>query len=254
MPVSAPAQEPAAKDIGEGQLHELSTGDVVASWQKDKGNKKLTSEVLKRMQPTISAAINSYAPGMERQLSVRAAKLTLGALETFDQSRGVAPSTYVFHNLKRLNRLGARAQNIIPQSEYASAERKAVMSVFDKFVDDRGREPSMEELADRTGISVKRLSRILDQGAVVSESSTLTDDSRKDTQASSTLTDADYYAYVYASVDPVSQKIMEWSSGLKGGRVLSNNQIADRLHISPAAVSQRKTKIQRLLSDARSLV
>jgi hypothetical protein len=101
---------------------------------------------------------------------------------------------------------------------------------------------------------VKKLERILDQGGVVSESSTLTDDSRRDTLGSTDLTDDDYFEYVYASVDPVSQKIMEWSSGRHGAHQLSNNQIATKLRMSAAAVSQRKNKIQRMLSDARNLV
>ena len=236
------------------QEKDMDIGTLVSAWQRTPDDGQLTAEVLKRMQPTISSAINSYAPGMERQLTVKAARLTLDALRTYDPKRGVAASTHVFHNLKRLNRLGARAQNIIPQSEYAAAERKLVLSAFDKFTDDRGREPSLGELADATGLSIKRLERVLDSNSVVNESSTLTQDSMKDTLGTSGLTDDDYLEYVYASVDPVSQKIIEWTSGRRGAAILSNNQIAAKLSISPAAVSQRKNKIQRMLSDARSLV
>lgn len=232
----------------------LSTDDLVALWQKHQDDADATEEVLRRMRPTISSAINSYAKGMDDKLAVKAARLTLDALRTYDPSRGANPATYVFHSLKRLNRLGARAQNIIPQSEYASAESRLVREAFDRFVDDRGRDPSMSELADLTGLSVRKLEKVLDRGAVVNESATLTEDSRKDTIGQSDLTDDDYFEYVYASVDPINQKIMEWSSGKHGVRPLSNNQIAAKLHISPAAVSQRRGKIQGMLSDARSLV
>lgn len=248
------AVDTASQEEKTSSLAALSTDALVDKWQKNTNDKALTSEVLRRMRPTMSAAINSYAAGMDSQMSVKAARLTLNALRTYDKKRGVAASTYVFHNLKRLNRLGAKAQNIIPQSEYASLGRKAVKAAMDEFIDRKGREPSMAELADATGLSVKKLEQYMDQGAVVSESSTLYANNQKDKYGKTDLTDDDYFEYVYASVDPISQKIMEWSSGLHGARTLNNNQIADRLHITPAAVSQRKNRIQRLLSDARSLV
>jgi len=232
----------------------LDTDTLITKWQAKPDDRALTSEVLKRLQPTIKSAINSYAPGMDRQLSVKAARLTLDALKSYDSKRGVAAATYVFHNLKRLNRLGARTQNIIPQSEYAAAERKLVMSAMDRFIDDKNREPSMAELADATGLSVKKLESVLDQRKVINESATLSEDSKKDTIGASALTDDDYFEYVYTSVDPISQKIMEWTAGKHGAQQLDNNRIASKLHMSAAAVSQRKNKIQRMLSDARSLV
>ena len=67
------------------------------------------------------------------------------------------------------------------------------------------------------------------------------------------MTDDDYYEYVYNSVSPIDQKIMEWASG-KGGKTYSNMEIAKMLHITPAAVSQRKAGIQKKLSMVRSLV
>lgn len=252
MPTARQAAEPEAP--AKAGVADMSTRDLVTAWQKNQGSDELTTEVLKRMSRTISSAINSYAPGMERQMSVKAARLTLDALKSYVPDRGADPATFVFHNLKRLNRLGARAQNIIPQSEYAAAESKLVRDAMARFADERGRDPSMAELADATGLSVRKLASILDRDAIVNESATLTEDSRKDTIGQSDLTDDDYFEYVYASVDPVSQKIMEWTSGKHGVKPLSNNQIAAKLRVSPAAVSQRKSKIQRMLSDARSLV
>ena len=52
----------------------------------------------------------------------------------------------------------------------------------------------------------------------------------------------------------IEQKIIEWSSGLHGKQRLSNNEIARRLGISPAAVSQRRNKIDRLMSEVREVL
>lgn len=245
------AMAPAAPDPQQWQTWDTKT--LVQEWQKDQ-KPEYTSAVLKRMQPTINAAMTSYAPGMDRQLAVKAAKLTLDALHKYKPDFGTEPSTFVFHNLKRLSRYGTRSGNIMPLPEGFVHEQKLLQSVIDKFEDDRGREPSIAELADITGLSTRKIDKLLERNMVINESATLTDDSGKDTFSQSGLKDTDYFEYVYASVSPIDQKIMEWSSGMHGAKQLSNNEIAKRLRVSAAAVSQRRNKIQKMLSDVRGLV
>lgn len=230
---------------------ELSTKDLVSRWQST-GNGEDTKELLKRLQPTINSAITSYAGG-DKSLDVKAAKLTLEALKKYDPSFGADPSTFVFHNLKRLNRIAGKRGNIIPQSEYAVAERNTVQNYINNFVEEYGREPSLGELADKTGLSPKKLDRILSTNVILNDTSTLAEETGASTVGSSGTTDDDYFEYVYASVSPIDQKIMEWASGYHKKPILSNNQIATKLRISPAAVSQRKAKIQQLMSDVRGL-
>lgn len=229
------------------------TNKLIMDWQKTQ-QPELTAELLKRMKPTISAAISSYAPGMDKQLAVKAANLTLDALRTFDAKKGASPGTHVFHTLKRLSRYGMEATNIIPRSEGVMADKRKLDAASARFQDLHDREPSLAELADATGFSKKKIDKLLDIGTVVNESSTLTEDSQKDTFAKSDLTERDYFDYVYASVGPIDQKIMDWSSGYGGVSQISNNDIAKKLNITPAAVSQRKAKIQKMLSDIRGLL
>ena len=96
--------------------------ELVSAWQK-KRTDEATSAVLKRLDPTIRSAINSYAPGMERQLRVKAANLALEALSTYDPNRGANPATHVFSNLRRLSRLGAKASAIMPEPEGVVLDR-----------------------------------------------------------------------------------------------------------------------------------
>lgn len=89
--------------------------------------------------------------------------------------------------------------------------------------------------------------------AFASQSATTDEQTGADLLGSKDTTDRDYYEYVYNSVSPLDQKIMEWTSGYKG-KELSNNQIASKLHLSAGAVSQRKARIQELLGQVRGLV
>lgn len=226
--------------------------DLVSAWKKDP-NDELTTIVLHKMKPTISSAMNSYAPGHQKDLAVKAATLTLQALKSYDPDRGTDPSTHVFHTLKRLNRYASRRQNIIPISERASMERRVVLEAQAEFIDTYDREPSELELADLTGYSLKKVRKVLNGNKVIADSATINPETHQTSFYASDVTDDDYYDYVYRSVGPIDQKIMEWSSG-KSGAPLSNKEIAAKLHITPAAVSQRRTKILNMMSEVRGLV
>lgn len=236
-----------------GQQKEPDIKDVIKRWQQSP-NDADAEYLLDKMKPTINAAMTSYAAGHNKDLAVKAAMLTLKALSTYDPSYGTDPSTHVFHNLKRLNRIVNRRGNIIPVSEQASMEARYVYNKRAEFIDDYGREPSDLELADLTGYSMKKIDKILSRDKVKSETSTLNPETLNSTVASKDVTDRDYFEYVYRSVGPIDQKIMEWSEGAHGQPALSGKEIALKLRITPAAVSQRKAKILKMLSDVRGLV
>lgn len=227
------------------QLNEL-----VKRWQASP-NEEDASLLLKKMQPTITAAIRSYAPNMGNSMNVQAAKITLNALKSFDPTKGADPATHVFNNLKRLNRIAGQRANIIHTPEARSAAQLAISRAMADFEEDNDREPSMEELADITGFNIKKLNKLMGSNKIVSESSTISEDSRQSTFTSNNLTDDDYFEYVYASVGPIDQSIMEWSAGKHGKPQLANQDIAMKLKITPAAVSMRKQKIQQLMSEVR---
>lgn len=232
---------------------ELPLKDIVARWQKNPTDED-TSYLLEKMRPTINSAMTSYAPGHQKDLAIKAAKLTLNALKTYDPSKGADPSTFVFHNLKRLNRYANRRTNIIPISEQASAEYRFLQQVKNEFIDTFDREPSDMELADRTGYSLKKVNKLLSGNKVTSETSTINPETNNSTVYGTDVGDDDYFEYVYASVGPIDQKIMEWSAGKHGKPQLSNMEIAKKLKVTPAAVSQRRSKILSMMSEVQGLV
>jgi DNA-directed RNA polymerase specialized sigma subunit len=244
-PIQAKLEEAAEEKVSKNKLNE-----VVQRWQKSPTDED-TSFLLNKMQPTIKAAIKSYAPQMGNSMKIQAAKLTLNALKSYDPTRGADPTTHVFNNLKRLNRIAGQRSNIVHVSEARSAAQLAISKAMAEFEEDNDREPSMEELADITGFSLKKLDKLIGTNKIVSESATLSEDSKQSTFTSNNITDDDYFEYVYASVGPIDKSIMEWSAGKHGKPQLANQEIATKLKITPAAVSMRKNKIQQLMSDVR---
>ena len=242
-----------ARTGGQSNYDAMSMEDLVTAWQGSP-SPELTSLVLKKLQPTMTSALRSYAPGQEDELRIKAAKLTLSALKSYDAKAGAAASTYVFNTLKRLNRVSGTRASIIKYPEQLMFDRKKISDARTDFEDEHGYEPSLAQLADMTGISEKRISKLDDMGTVVSASSTINPETNSEQFGTSAVTDDDYFDYVYGSVSPIDQKIMEWASGLHGKQQLSNTAIAAKLKITPAAVSQRKAKIQKMLADVRGLV
>lgn len=249
-----PATPQGVKDqlsaIEQTKIADKDFNSVIQKWQKAPTEAD-TSAILHKLQPTIKSALYSYAPDTGNSLKVKAANIAIHALKSFDPSKGVSPSTHVFNHLKRLNRIAGQRSNIIHVPENKSTSKLLLNRAINEFIEDNDREPSTEELADITGFPIKKIDKLLNDGPIVSESNTLSEDSRQSSFTSKDLSDDDYFEYVYASVGPIDQSIMEWTAGKHGKQQLANQDIAMKLKITPAAVSMRKQKIQQMLSDIR---
>lgn len=246
--LKAPAEASKAKATAADQLK-----DTIIRWQRtgDKGDLKY---LLNAMKPTIASAISSFAPGQEARLAIPAASITVKALRMYDPVHGTVPQTYVFTALKRLNRENARRSEMVHTPEDTALCRKFLMDLSAKYEDKYGTEPSAADLADLSGYSIKKVSRLLDTKAVVSTSSTLAEDDQKSVIGTKDITDDDYNDYVYASCSNNDKKILEWSTGLHGKPILSGIEIAKRMRWTPAAVSQHKDVIRQKMSEVRGLL
>lgn len=226
---------------------------VIRRWQAGE-NKDDAAKILKYLSPTINSAMNSYAAGDNGKLRVKAAALALDAMRTFDPARGVSPQTFAFHNLKRLSRISSDRASVIRIPEEQRMQYNQLTEAAARFEDDHGREPSTAELADLTGLTEKRIDTIMNNNAVFSESATINPETGDSGFGVRGMSDMDYLSYVYAGASPVDQKIIEWSSGMHGKPILGTGDIAKKLNITPAAVSQRKNKLFAQLSEMRTLI
>lgn len=226
----------------------------ISSWlnKPDPGS---TQRILKQIKPAIQSALHTYVPGQQNQYRVKATRFALDSLRGYDPKKKVAPSTYVFTQLRRLSRIKRQRDNIvhIPESQvYAKIQLdKAMQSFRDRY----DRDPSDQQLADAMHISKKKLTKLMDSvsGRITNDSANVNAVTGQSNFSVSNVTDDDYFDYVYRSVSPQDQLIMQYTAG-KGKPMLSNNQIAQKLKLSPGAVSQRKAKINQMLSEVRGLL
>lgn len=225
---------------------------------KAKPAPEINTQIVQTIQPIIDTAVNSYA-GQNASPNVRsrARIMALKALETYDPNRGNV-KTHLLSQMQSLRRMAAKEQNIISIPEQVALDFRRLSSAENELADNYGRPPTDDELADSTGLSVRRIKKIRAFNQPVSEGMTAaqTGDSEDstNTEVASVLpnytkhTDA-WLNFVYDDLSPTDKLIMDMTLGRNGRRKTSTQEIASRLRITPGAVSQRAAKIQDMIDQ-----
>ncbi len=223
--------------------------DAFDVWKKDSSTPNMTS-LLGAANPVLDKAVTSYAGRTSPVLKSRAKVLALKAFRSFDPKRGAKLRTHLMIQLQPLRREAVRSGQILQTPERAVYDRKAIDQAHQDFSSTFQRDPTDNEIADRVGLSVPRIRQIRSIPSVVtpgqlgeSVAPAVEEDRASDI----------WLEYVYHELDPNDKHILDWRLGRHGRDKLSNNDIAKRLKMSPAAISQRTAKIIARLQEGEGL-
>lgn len=220
------------------------------TWSENR-NPETGSKLLGALEPSMKAAARKWAGDDSPTVMGQAKKLIITALPRYDASRS-SMATFVDRQLQPLTRWKSR-KNIgvrVPTSAVQDVRRVAL--VEEELEDELGRAPSHEEIADKSGISLERLTKVSRMKyPVLAEAQQENGDGGKSfVEDQSVKGEEDLWQKtVYHSLTPVDQVIMQHTIGLYGANQLSNQAIAKKLRITPGAVTQRKSRIQKLLDS-----
>lgn len=208
--------------------------------------------VLRELEPTIISEAQRY-PGPREVLRARARSLAIGAVRTYDPSRGASLRTWVSAGLQPLSRYGKRISVVRPPE--VAYRRAAELNARERELrEDLGRDPSDAELADYVGMAVDRVSNLRGRfGSVIAQSQVFTDDESGDAafQAETVPPVTDTAAeMVYESMTPRDRSIYDAKTGRGGAKPEQNAAIAKRLGLSPAAVSQVSASLAKRIMEA----
>lgn len=220
------------------------------AWTKDPTPAN-ASEMLKSIDPLIDKAISAHVGQVDTGTRSRARRIALKSLRTWDPNRAALP-TYLTHQMAALKRYQAQRSPGISIPERVSLDKKMLDETEEELRGDLGREPSIQELADRAKISTKRISYLRNYANPVAEGQLLATTGGTFSPAVLQETEA-WPEVVYTDLDPTNQLIFDWTLGMHGKQPLSNLEIARKLRLSPAAVSKRKAHIQMLLDQQEEL-
>jgi DNA-directed RNA polymerase sigma subunit (sigma70/sigma32) len=116
-----------------------------------------------------------------------------------------------------------------------------------------GREASDAEIADYSGLTLKRIGKIRKAHMPVNEGS-IRDPEEPDINVMPGVrgkSEVDNMLdYVYYDLSPSDQKIFEWRTGYNGRPVKTNDEIALITNKDPKWVSQRASIIQKKINEA----
>jgi len=245
-----------------GRLEEELT-EPYQAWQTQPGP-ATGGNLLRALTPTIDSAVRNFGgKSAGPLLRSKARRIVLDSLPRYQPSSGPL-RTFLTSQLQGLRRAAAEGASIISVPEQIRLERHHLFEATESLHDELGREPDDTEIADRTGLSFKRLAKIrgaspaLVEGALRSpgESGEMEQFQPATSMpgAQGALSDDAWTRFVYLSLeDPKDRFILEHSLGLNGKPLLDNRAIAVKLRVTPSAVSQRRVKIQRALNSRSEL-
>lgn len=209
-----------------------------AAWKSTPGPDTMAS-VVRALEPTIASEVYNY-PGSKPLLRMRAKPLVIQAIKSYDPSRGAALRSWATTNLRPLSRASNQLR-LVHASEDNIRLADEANTLRGAMSDELGRDPTDNELADRAGVSVTRLRKareavpaVTSEGVYVSEAGVSQLPAIETQERSETAVEG-----IYQSLDTDGKQLLDWALGRNGQPRLPSNEIARRLNISPAAVSQR---------------
>lgn len=235
-------------------VEEMLTETKEPHWKRyQNGDISVSGDVLKELQPTIDKAINNYG-GADPGLKTKARIIALDAVKSYDNTKGASLSTFVYGNLQKLLRERGERSNLTHLPENVAIIRNKIKDTIREWEIEHDEEPTVEQLADTTGLSIRRIDAVMNYKPITPDSLTVSPEGDQLVGADSGRALDLYSRVIYDELDDTDKKIYEWSTGFGKGTKLSGIEIARKLKMSPAAVSKRYIKISNKFSEGRELV
>lgn len=237
------------------QLLEDKYKDDFERWSRNPSRENMGT-LLKIVQPEINRGLSAFVSHPNPVIKGKARKLTLDAIKSYNPSKAKL-GTHIVNHMQGLRRQSRKQLNILAIPERVMIDQGHLEQARVELADSLGRDPSITELADRSKISIKRINHLknfnhpLAEGTILGANAT-----NPDAGAFLPMVDQTsgvWQELVYDDLANTDKKIMEWTLGLHGEQVLSNSAIAQKLRLSPGAISQRKQNIQKMLDKQQEL-
>lgn len=223
--------------------------NLALQWTLDPTPKN-KSAIMGKLQPVIKPHLSQY--GNNPLITGQAKLLAINAMGSYDPAKGSLRS-HIGSAMQGLQRQAAQMNQMIDIPERVAIESEKLREAENMLEGDLGRPPSDLELSGHLGMSAKRLGYIRKLRRPTNNGKFTDEDGAVYTpdgvnSGDDTLGDI-WQELVYHDLQPHDQVIMEHTLGLNGKPILENRQLADKLRLSPGAISQRKQRIQNMLDE-----
>jgi DNA-directed RNA polymerase specialized sigma subunit len=195
--------------------------------------------VVKTLKPTINYALASYNAADDPFLRSQAEVYTAKAIKKYDPSFGANLSTHVSNQLKQLSRAARMSKSPVSMPDRAQLDAYQLHVARKSYEDEHGREPDAVELADYSGLPLKRIEKIGQMQISTPSESGFGGDLE---QGKADLT-PDALEYVHHDSDHIDRRIMELKTGYGGHKPLSPQEVCAKLRLTPSQLSRRSQRL-----------
>lgn len=217
-------------------------------------------EMVKQYDPLIATMVQRYTGSTPSPTVMQRARiLAAQAIKSYQPSSKVPIQNWISHNLIKIKNVQKAMSDIISVPESLRREAAALQKAEEELRSKLNREPSYEELADYTGIPVKKQKRLRRGVFTVSESafSAVDDDTDEDSDAgflgvSKRDLHNDALTYIYHDSDDIDKIILQHRFGYRNAPILQSQEIAKKVNLSPAAVTKRVNRLTNRYNEVIS--
>ena len=220
-----------------------TTEEFYTAWKADPSPNNL-SRVVKSMDNAIGYKLTSMGISDNPQMRHQARLYAADAIQKFDPASGANLRTWTQSQLQSLQRYRRETQGPVKVPDRASIDAWAIERASRELEDELGFEPDVKQLADKAGLSVKRIAAVRKITRPVASSAQMYEEG---VEMPDFLGEA--LEYVYDEADGVDRKIIEHTTGYGGAPVLNKKDIAMKLGISPSQVTRRADRIGLRVSE-----
>lgn len=219
-------------------------------WQTQPTTANLAG-VVKSVMPTVKQRLASMGMHDDPGLHAHAQLLTAEAVKTWSPSRGAALPSWVGTQLTQLYRT-RRNSGVMRIPERQQLDAMKVYRAEQEHRDTTGEDPTVDELADKTGLSVRRLSEIRQRTRPVLGVAQLGGNELVGSQAGFTSEALDM---LYGDSDKVDKRILEHRMGYGGSKILDTPALMQKTKLGQYQIARRVMKLtyklQKLDDDLR---
>lgn len=227
-----------AEDDVEEALHD----NPYDRWVADKSADNLYA-CTKSLQPTIDSVLASMGATGNPQIMAKARVITGKAIQTYKPEAGASLKTWVTQQLRQLTRDIRKSNNITGVGDKVQLDAYAIHKAETELEDEMGQEPTVQEIADRSHLSVKRIEAVRRQMHPVTTEGAYEENGNTGIAGGETDFSQDALDYVYNDSDRIDQKLLEYTTGYGGNKPLENAEIKRKLGLNDVQLSRRKQRL-----------
>lgn len=230
-------------------MPDIALENAYDTWKTSRSPEDL-HQVVKALEPTIRYSLASVNALEDPVVRAKAILHTTEAVSKFDPTKPGSASlpTYVSSQLRQLSRAARQSRAIVRMPERIQLDAHKLSQARKEYSDKYGRDPDSLELADFSGIPLKRIEKIN------RFSYALPAEEQAGDIAGGEEPDWEREAmeYVYHDADHTDRRILELKTGYGGNPTMSPQEIAVKLNLTPSQLSRRSARLAWKINQLRN--